>query len=196
MRYRKNMTHALIQSMNDGSAVLFNKNPDFLSLSSHDQSWIFQRNIKCVAAMAGSLMIKSMNIDDDAGFSAATELIFGTKIVHEEKIIAQLLDSDVDFMKFALTMLIFSTLDCPESSMDNLENTRRLMNIQNKYVDMAWRFLLYRYGDQHAVKSFSKLIRCTFAAIRAVNMVADTNNSSIVNGSLNETMEFKSRTIQ
>ena len=62
-------------------------------------------------------------------------------------------------MKLFLAILSFSTYRCtayPDISRDILSN------IQDTYIEITWRYLLYKYVYQQAVKCFSDFISCIF----------------------------------
>ncbi|CAF5161884.1 unnamed protein product, partial [Rotaria sp. Silwood1] len=43
-----------------------------------------------------------------------------------------------------------------------------MLPFQDMYTDLAWRYLLYKYGHHEAVKRFSNLTRCLFAVTGAI----------------------------
>jgi hypothetical protein len=61
------------------------------------------------------------------------------------------------------THLFITLLD---SSLDQLQphlpNTKAILSIQDIYTELAWRYVLYKYGHHQAVMRFSNLIRCLF----------------------------------
>jgi hypothetical protein len=65
------------------------------------------------------------------------------------------------------------------------------LKIQNKYAEITWKYLLYRYGDYQAVKRFVNIISWFGATIRYIPYLQ--NISSHVNevNSLVEQIELK-----
>ena len=65
-------------------------------------------------------------------------------------------------MKLFLAILSFSTYRCtayPDISRDILSNIQEVLRIQDTYIEITWRYLLYKYVYQQAVKCFSDFIR-------------------------------------
>jgi hypothetical protein len=73
----------------------------------------------------------------------------------------------------------------------NLTNPMNILKIQNKYAEITWKYLLYRYGDYEAVKRFVNIISWLGATIRYIPYLQ--NISSHVNevNSLVEQTELK-----
>jgi hypothetical protein len=67
----------------------------------------------------------------------------------------------------------------------NLSNIKQILNIQNKYIELTWRYIIYKYDYIRAVQCFSHFIRCIFAvhdiAIQTydVQWLTDTFNNLI-----------------
>ena len=165
MRYRAIAVNQLMQSWAKMPSALFQTSPDFLSFSKYDQSLIFDRSITCVQNMVNSLIFRSMKFYDDPICFATGKSMFGTVTTVSK----QIFDSDANFMKISLSIMMFSTIDYTnhrDSSMKTMENPDRLWATQEKYIEVAWRYLLYRYNDQYAVKSFLNLVRYSLVAIR------------------------------
>ena len=45
----------------------------------------------------------------------------------------------------------------------NLSNVQQVLDIQGVYIDLLWRYLVYQYNDEEAVRCLSNLVRCLFA---------------------------------
>jgi hypothetical protein len=45
----------------------------------------------------------------------------------------------------------------------NLTNVSSIIRVQDMYTEIAWRYLLYKYGHSQAVRCFSKLIQWFFS---------------------------------
>ncbi|CAF5107359.1 unnamed protein product [Rotaria sp. Silwood1] len=80
-------------------------------------------------------------------------------------------DSDVTFIKLILAILAFSTISYTvyrKNTQSNLTNIKAILSIQDMYTDLAWRYLLYKYGHHQAVIRFSNLLRCLFSVSEAI----------------------------
>jgi hypothetical protein len=82
-------------------------------------------------------------------------------------------DSDITLIKMGLCLLACSQHNCIFSS--NMSNddldTSIMFHIQNKYAELTWKYLLYKYGYHQSVIRFLKLIQCFMAVIVAMDHV-------------------------
>jgi len=69
------------------------------------------------------------------------------------------IDSDVALAKLAISLFAFSENTCCYYSniSQDLTNSINIFNIQNKYAEITWKYLLYKYGHYDAVKRFLNL---------------------------------------
>ncbi|CAF5126397.1 unnamed protein product, partial [Rotaria sp. Silwood1] len=102
---------------------------------------------------------------NQSGFYDAIESFIPPRVIPFAKRMATRLDMDMIIMKLFLAILSFSTFNSTtysNISPMNLSNHQQLLDIQNKYIELTWRYLLYKYNFQRAVILFSDLIRCFF----------------------------------
>ncbi|CAF4344552.1 unnamed protein product [Rotaria sordida] len=74
-------------------------------------------------------------------------------------------------MKLFLAILSFSTTRCTiysNTPLENLSTIKKIFDIQNAYIELLWRYLLYKYNFERSVICFSNLIRCLFAINEAL----------------------------
>jgi hypothetical protein len=55
----------------------------------------------------------------------------------------------------------------------NLLNVKQVLHIQNTYIELTWKYLLYKYNYKQTVLCFSNFIRCIFAVHDAVVKAQD-----------------------
>lgn len=73
-------------------------------------------------------------------------------------------------------MLMFSTIDCGgDASIFSVDDVRSIMKIQDRYVELMWRYLRYRHGEDEAIRCLSNLIRSLFALIRAIDNASNAD---------------------
>ena len=83
------------------------------------------------------------------------------------------LDFDLVIFKLLLAIFSFSTFRCigySTNSPKNLTNIEEILRIQDTYVEVTWRYLLYKYDHQQTVKCFSDFIRCLFVMNDAMTL--------------------------
>ncbi|CAF3977822.1 unnamed protein product, partial [Rotaria sordida] len=54
-----------------------------------------------------------------------------------------------------------------------LSDIKQILHIQGTYIELAWKYLLYKYNHEQVVKCFSDLIRCTFVIHDAIVKAQD-----------------------
>ncbi|CAF4430682.1 unnamed protein product [Rotaria socialis] len=165
-RYKYASLSALYSSLMTGSQQLFEKNADFKALSVHDRSHLIHGRLKYLGGIGVCFILSHIKLFDNPVFYSASEAVYGSPAMQAGKATCDLIDSDVVFVKLGLSIIGFSTFDYTfytNTETINLENITAVLRIQDVYIELAWRYLVYKYGHSRAVISFSNLIRCIFS---------------------------------
>jgi hypothetical protein len=121
--------------------------------------------MKYVGGLCSCLIARHIRILDNPAMFKSIENIYGsTTLANGIRAIDQL-DSDNMFIKLALALLTFSTLNYTyytNTPPDNLIHIQTVLYIQDIYTELIWQYLVYKYNHQQAVLCFSNLIRCIF----------------------------------
>ncbi|CAF4779343.1 unnamed protein product, partial [Rotaria sp. Silwood2] len=99
-------------------------------------------------------------------------LITHPSVVPIAKRLAERIQFDIVVMKLFLAIVCFSTINYTTYSNGppiNLSNIKQVLNIQNKYIELTWTYLLYKYNYEQAVICFSDFIRCLFAVTESLH---------------------------
>ncbi len=165
MRFKLASINDLFGSLLGGAQLLFEKNADFLSLCAHDRSLLLQNTMKQTAGLGVCFTLLNSRLFNDPLFYTNCEIIYGeASLLHAVRAIS-LLDYDIVFVKLILAILIFSTFDYTYYTTNNsthLTDVKTVLRIQDRYVELTWRYLLYRYDHHRAVICFSNLTRSLF----------------------------------
>ncbi len=154
--------------------LLFEKNPDFISLDSNDRSILLYRQIKYITIISSSFIIQQSHLFDYQGFNKAIENLFGTVIITANK----LLCFDIPFLKLSLAIICFSSFDYTiyeNIPSENLINMKKILEIQDMYIELAWRYLVYVYDDKQAIIYFSNLIQYLLMVTNNIILIQDKN---------------------
>lgn len=149
-----------------GAELLYQKNEDFLSLSSIDRSHVLENTFKYTACLGANFIISKVGIASYPAYYDSMAMVIHPNVIPATQRIAHRFDFDMIMMKLLLGILSFSTIHLTmdsKTSSWNLLNVKEIVRIQNIYIDIAWRYLVYKEGFHGAVKCFSELIRCIFA---------------------------------
>jgi hypothetical protein len=150
---------------------VFEKNRDFLSLSSHERTILLRSTVEYTASIGGMFILRQTKLLDDLAFSESTEMIFQPAAMASIKRVIDQLDPDDTFIKLILAILAFSTINYTvysKFSPTNLTNIKAMLPTQNMYTELTWRYLLHKYGHYEAVIRFSNLIRCLFLVNKTI----------------------------
>jgi hypothetical protein len=93
------------------------------------------------------------------GFWNAMNVKYGKRTMDIHKWARKFIDPDIVLVKFAISLFAFSentSFDYSNTSKE-LTNSINILEIQKKYAELTWKYLLYRYGHSDAVKRFLNL---------------------------------------
>jgi hypothetical protein len=108
--------------------------------------------------------------------------IYGSEIILLVKNANDELDSDSTLVKLMLMVLIFSS-HCFNHDNGNIEHDRllygtfRLLGSQNVYLELLWKYMVYRYGYFESVPRFSRLIKTFLCVLKTVANIYTTNQT-------------------
>ena len=176
-RFKSASLISLIKTLLDGAQLLYKSNQDFLSLSGDDRSVLLYSTMKHTASFLSDIVYQKVRLLGHPAFYNVIQLITNPNVLPSAMRIAELLDFDMVIEKIVLGILAFSTTSYTtysDSPATNLSDLRKVLNIQDKYIELAWRYLLYKYDEKQAVICFSKLIRCLFAVNESIVRACDT----------------------
>jgi len=171
IRFKYSCVKDFFTSMKAKVQLLFDKNRDFVLLSSHDRITLLRTTIEYTTSIGGMFLIRQARLLDDPSFYKSTEMIFRPTATAFSRCVIDKLDPDDTFIKLILGILSFSTINyviyrrCDPT---NLTNVKAILPIQDMYTELTWRYILYKYGDDQAVIRFSNLLRCLFFLNNAI----------------------------
>ncbi|CAF1178889.1 unnamed protein product, partial [Rotaria sordida] len=157
LRFKSASMIEFFQILLDTSQSIYKNNQDFLSLSEYDRSILLHSTFIYTSILGGQ--------------PATIELIGNPNAAAANKRIAKRMDFDMITMKLFLAIISFSTIRCTiysNTPLENLSKIKKILDIQNKYIELLWRYLLYKYNFERSVICLSNLIRCLFAINEAL----------------------------
>jgi hypothetical protein len=161
---------------------IFEKNRDCLSLSSQDRLTLLQHTVKHTGCIGATFVLHEIQLLNDPLFYKSSEIIFGSDVMSTIKHITDTFDSDIVFVKLILTIMAFSTTNYTVYTNTPpliLNDIKTILHFQDIYIELAWKYLVYRYNHEQAVKCFCNLIRCLFninSTIVEVNRIQEYTN--------------------
>ena len=155
--------------------------PDFQILTSSEQSSLLERNLQGISGLTFTLVSRDTCVIDHSPSLTEAIRFYGFEVVCRAQQLKNRLDPDSTLVKLMLPVLAFSSncviLDVPRTGHHDslLLGTFRLLGSQNVFVEILWRYLVYRYGDLEAVKRFSGLVKQMLDEIDHVAKIYKSN---------------------
>ncbi|CAF1092657.1 unnamed protein product [Rotaria sp. Silwood1] len=171
LRFKHSSVQHFFISLLSKVQLVFEKNRDCLLLSQHDRTILLESTVEYTATIGGMFLLCQARLLDDLSFVKSAEMIFQPSAIVCIKRVIDRFDSDVTFIKLILAILAFSTISYTvyrKNTQSNLTNIKAILSIQDMYTDLAWRYLLYKYGHHQAVIRFSNLLRCLFSVSEVI----------------------------
>lgn len=139
--------------------------PDFQILTISEQRSLLERNMHGTTGVNFVLVSRDSGCIDSSTFLADISSIYGYETIPRMKYLQNQLDPDSTIVKLILIILAFSSNCSAVTILENnqtdtfLLGTFRLFGSQNVYVELLWKYMIYRYGYDVAVIRFACLIQ-------------------------------------
>jgi len=161
-------------------------NADLRHLSSDDRSIILRSAADNVACIGGTYIMQHYQLYDLDVFLTTMNVKYGNRTMDIHIPARKYIDSDVVLVKLAISLFAFSENSCCYYSnlSKDLTNPIHIVKIQNKYAELTWKYLLYKYGRYAAVKQFLNLTlwlaSMSILAIHAQSLAPHLNDIDLV----------------
>ncbi|CAF1422791.1 unnamed protein product [Adineta steineri] len=135
-------------------------NDDICKLSFSDRSILLRNAADNVSCMAGAFIAHHFGLFSLDSFLKIMAAMFDKRGISLTLWTMKFINPDIIIYKIALSLFALSKtiyLYSPDISIDS-SNSSTLFHIQNKYAEVTWKYLIYRYGWYEAVKHFHNII--------------------------------------
>jgi len=138
--------------------------PLFYSLPSNFRRQLIKRNLDTVGCFNGFFMAKEMNVFENEIYSKYIDNIYGIGYSNSVICASQRLEQNQTLIKIMFMILIFST-NCAVITINQSENIqiifniKMLIHIQNIFVTLLWKYLVYEYGFNEAILKCLSLVK-------------------------------------
>ncbi|CAF3363606.1 unnamed protein product [Rotaria sp. Silwood2] len=161
---------------------LIERSPDFYTLHVHARQILIKQNLYITGVINGLFFCRELNIFHNMIALNASNQLFGSQFMIEcHRKIAQY-DPNGNLIKILVFILAYSS-NCSVVKYDNQEDISimpssiDLVHIQNLYVTMLWKYLVYLYGFKEAVLRFTQLVKNVVDLIDMFNRMPPNENS-------------------
>ncbi|CAF2570332.1 unnamed protein product [Rotaria sp. Silwood2] len=163
----------IIISMYQGILPFVEALPEFHIMKRYDQCELIERNLPYVGGFNGIIVFRDAEVPISTAFKNGFPSIYGSTIVDDAVTIARRTDDDLTLIKLLIPILLFSTscyIKIPSNVNNNYHatniemnsiffNTKRLFDIQNTYIEIMFKYMIYRFGYNEASLRFAALIK-------------------------------------
>jgi hypothetical protein len=139
--------------------------PDFQVFSINEQQSLLQRNLHGIASFYSNLVFRETGLFENSKSFQSYKTAYGSETIQQSNCLIKRLSLDTTLCKLMLIPIAFSSNSFIVDIHENMHNdnlifaTFRLYGSQNVYVELLWRYMLYRYGYRDSVLQFSKLVK-------------------------------------
>ena len=166
IRSKQINTLQLVGSFYVAMQPFIERSPWFVNLPPDIRRMIIQNNLSGTGSFNAILGTIDANLSDDEIYMRNCHEIYGKDYVIENMRFLWRVEPNRNLLKILLMTLTFSN-NC---SVINLEHSSHwtpissfhsyhLLTIQNVFVTMLWKYLVYQYGDDGAVRCFVRLVK-------------------------------------
>jgi hypothetical protein len=172
----KNM-FIIMSTMYEGILPFIEQISHFNNLSVDDRSALMERNLKTAGGYSGIIICRDAEFCSSLTFKIGFSLVYGSVLMDDAIKTNNRADPDNTLIKLLLPTLVFSTgsdlylskisssknvyLES-DGSIDQyrlLSNIKYVLIIQNFYVEILFKYMIFRYGYEEAALRFAGLIK-------------------------------------
>ena len=148
-------------SIYEAAAIYLRSNDDIRKLSTDDRSIILHNAADNVSCMGGAFIMHYCHLYDLDVFYHVMNVKYGKRTMDIHRWARKFIDPDIAVVKLGISLFAFSENTCSydKNVSDQLTDSIKILEIQNKYAELTWKYLLYKYGPYYAVKRFLNLIQ-------------------------------------
>lgn len=134
------------------------------TLSKNDRNILMERIMVSLGGFNGLFIVRELNLHKNYEYTSCAITTYGLSTAQKVAQIATQMDNDGTLFKLLLVILSFST--CydsvyPKDDYNNilLSNTIEIYSIQNIYIEVMFKYMLFRYGYKEASIRFANFIK-------------------------------------
>lgn len=164
---------------------LIERSPDFTSLPLDARQLFLKHNLYIIGIINGLFLGRELNVFDNTVVHNAIVGMYGPDYMIEMRRNIAKYDPNGSLIKILILILAFSS-NCSIVSYDNEEHISiisssiHLVRIQNVYVTMLWKYLVYLYGYSAAAIRFSRLVKNAVDIMSTLKSPPQTENRNRV----------------
>lgn len=143
----------MILSTYETAGSCIQSNDDVCRLSFDERSIVMRSAVNNICCIGGAFIMQFFDLYNVPFFMHVMNKKYGKYAMGMQLWARKFIDPDVVVMKLAISIFALSeTFDFDQSN--RLININHIFKIQSKYAEILWKYLLYKYGDNGAIRKF------------------------------------------
>lgn len=182
-----------LSSFYQEAGTAFRTNGDFRSLSSSDRSILLHTATHNSTCLAGIYTFAQTSLYRHKALRDYLDKIYTPLTMKYHRWVTQFAQCDLIVFKLALALFSVSTVSriCEPDLKDEYVDVKTILEIENRYAELMWKYLSYRYTFKEAVKQYFQIIRW-FSAMNVFMSVASSVQAHVTDmNTLIEDTELK-----
>jgi uncharacterized membrane protein len=147
---------------------------DYKVLTVYEQCSLLKRNLNGIFIFCAEIVCRDLKMLDNVVWKTTLTSTLGSNMIERKRYLNNRLEQDTTLIKLMLIIIAFSSncymLDERQTIVNDhlLRGTFRLLGSQNVFVEILWKYMIYRYGYRETVLRFAALVKQTLDLISLV----------------------------
>jgi hypothetical protein len=151
--------------------------------------------LNTVGSFNGFYMAKEMNIFENETYKRIIENVYGNDHSYNVREASQRLQQDGTLIKILLMIITFSSNSTivARDHIDDIQiifDPKMLINIENIFVTMLWKYLIYQYGVNEATLRFLSLIKSILDMMQRMHEASNVHKHWTMVGNIVERITY------
>ncbi|CAF1202936.1 unnamed protein product [Adineta ricciae] len=170
----------------------FECSPYFQKLSVNSRQILIQHNYDTASIMNCVFIIREMSALNNKTFLISCDAVYGDDIFQYSTHFVSRLEPNSMLIKILLLIVAFSTncsIVTPNQSnrRTSVSNATTILEIQNIFVTMFWKYLIYQYGFTASVKRLNSLIKYILDLLHSINEKSNVQHGQMIDTIVEQT---------
>ncbi|CAF3333146.1 unnamed protein product [Rotaria socialis] len=173
LRLKPADTMDLMSKPLENIVLLMGNSPHFCALSSNAHRAVVSHNILLTGGLDGYFVARETDQLKNIHYMIASSALYGSDFMAQCAKDNERLEPNGNLIKIMLFVLIFSS-NCSmvvfndKEDINIMSSTIELIHIQNIYLAILWKYLIYLYGYNQAIVHFSAMVKSVLDMLRRV----------------------------
>jgi len=192
IRWKMSTVFYLIKQIHSTFQIFIERTPQYQYLSARSCRAIVQRNSDLFSSINSIFILREINAVELAVFQETFGLIYSQDAMQNLTGLLSRLNFDGTYIKIMLMIFAFSNTFSIVKYDSSVELTQKInwtpvFTIQNMFVTIFWKYLLYQHGFNDAVKWFSNFVRYILDLMKITVNQRTRQHNQMINAVIEDT---------